>query len=113
MKALYSLVIIALFIAISGNQGLAQEMPAERGQKQYYQHILRGDTVKADKVQKVMVDYKAAIKGVEGDQKLAIEEKRARFKVLIDDKNKKLKTILNAQEQELLIPGTERTKKED
>lgn len=75
---------------------------------EFYKRQLKGDSVKAQKVQTIMESYKAEMRAVEKDVTLNTEAKRGKFQSLIEDKNQKLEAILNPQELEKFVPPSER-----
>ena len=77
-------------------------------QREFYKRQLKGDTIKAQKVQAIMEAYKAEMKAVEKDATLNAETKRGKYQSLIEAKNQKLEATLSPQELEKFVPPNER-----
>ena len=77
-------------------------------QAQYYRRTLRIDSVKAYRIAVIQSEYKAGMKAALSDSSLTAESRRLRIEELMERKNSRLRAFLSAEEQEQVIPSTER-----
>jgi len=78
-----------------------------RIERHYYQKHLAIDSVKASKVQQIIIEYKTALNKVMADTTFNDSAKRAAVDELISQKNAKLGGILNPVQQLKIIPSSE------
>ena len=82
-------------------------------QQAYYRQVLGVDSVKSEQVSQIQDAYKAGMKVVLDDKNLSQDVMREKIKGLMEEKNKKLMLLLTPDQQEKIIPGTERIKQEE
>jgi hypothetical protein len=84
------------------------EMPRKR-MLDFYKQKLGTDSVKAEQVLEITLNYKADVTKVISNQQLSADDKSHRIKALIADKNRQLEAILTKAQQDYFIPITERS----
>lgn len=80
----------------------------QQEQISYYKKVLNIDTLKALNISRIQGDYKAAIQKLILEQGLSDKERADRAEALMADKNRQLKKLLSIEQQEKIIPTSER-----
>ncbi|PWG81821.1 hypothetical protein [Pararcticibacter amylolyticus] len=80
----------------------------KRIQLNFYKRTLKIDSIKAEQVDKVQSGYKESMKALEADKSLSLEIRRERIRTLIEERNRKLATFLSPEQQEQIVPSSER-----
>lgn len=74
----------------------------------YYKQILNIDTVKALDIARIQGYYKTAINKLIAEQNISDLERANKAEALMIEKNRQLKLLLSIEQQEKIIPTTER-----
>jgi hypothetical protein len=101
-----TLLVITCFSLNSYGQ---QKEGQKQQQRNFYRKTLQVDSVKAEQIAEAQDTYKESLKAVMTDTTLNEGAKRQKIKILMENKNQKLKRLLNVEQQQKLIPTTERT----
>lgn len=108
MKTLTSLLIVSIFIMLSGAsfaQTGADSLKKMR--PEFYRKTLSLDSGKAAQVARIQDEYKAALQVIVQDTSLALEIQRERMGALMLERSRKLRKLLNPAQQQKMIPETE------
>ncbi|PWG81611.1 hypothetical protein [Pararcticibacter amylolyticus] len=94
--------------SIRARQRVLNVSDQKRGQFNHYRRTLKVDSAKAEQVNKVQSEYKESMKALEEEKGISQEARIARIKALIAERNRKLESFLSPEQQEKIIPPTER-----
>ncbi|TKC60169.1 hypothetical protein FBD94_14745 [Pedobacter hiemivivus] len=109
MKTLFTLIITISIILIGSNSGKAQAQDTiPQKEISHFSKWLNIDDIKAEKVSRIQSAYKSAIKKLVADTVLTEEEKHLKVVGLISEKNRQLENLLDKNQQQKIIPTTER-----
>ena len=111
MKNFISATILSfLIVALSGSLSAQEKKGSYRSRDQriYYSKNLLIDSAKAEQVLAIQESYKKAVSTIVADSSLSETGRRAKIQSIIVDKNKKLRGLLTREQQQKLIPTTER-----
>ncbi|PWG78022.1 hypothetical protein [Pararcticibacter amylolyticus] len=94
--------------SIGARQRVLSVSDQKLSQFNHYRRTLKGDSAKAEQVNKVQSEYKESMKALETDKSLSQEARIARIKTLIAERNRMLESFLSPEQQAKIIPSTER-----
>lgn len=101
-----------LFFLTALNQKLSaqekNEINRSKEQRIYYSKNLLIDSAKAEQVLAIQGSYKKGVSLVIADSSLSETGRHAKIQLLIRDKNRKLRSLLTPEQQQKIIPTTER-----
>jgi hypothetical protein len=113
MKKFIRLLTSIIILILAGNSSSGQQKPEKKiiTRVSYYKKSLGIDSIKAEQVIKIHLNYKAKMGQVVQDASLNRDARAAKISALMDEKNKSLSTILSSDQQAKIIPGSERKAK--
>jgi hypothetical protein len=109
MKKIFILLTVIVGLLLSSKSFSQQpKVMTTRQMFRFYKAKLNIDSAKAEQVLSIMLKYKENLNQVVTNANLNVEGKSPLIKDLIKEKNRQLEAILTKEEQEKIIPTTER-----
>ncbi|HTK19289.1 MAG TPA: hypothetical protein VL442_07250 [Mucilaginibacter sp.] len=91
------LLVLVFSLSRSYGQQRQQEMPRQR-MHSFYKKTLNIDSVKAEQVLQIMLNYKTGVTQTVNSQSLDVDTKSKSIKALMNDKNRQLEAILTKEQ---------------
>lgn len=92
----------------SQRQRVQSRSEQRRGAMNFYRRSLKVDSAKAEAVSAIQTEYKTSMNALLANKGLNEESRRVQLKSLQIERNRKLRRILNPEQQQKVIPSTER-----